>query len=691
MRDWIRLGKLAAGALTALTVGCGSNGDHQDGAAGATGLAGGGTAEAGHGGSTADAAGSYSVAGAAGQSDAGGVGGQSGAGGLGGSLGSSGAAGNATAGNGGSHAGSAGSGGSSDGVTLDAATLPDARVNNSYTFALHARGGSGGYTFSLSDGALPDGITLTSDGTIRGLATTEATASFTAQVTDSAGATSVATYSLRVGLHRWVAYQWYFRDDSNGVDGPFEAHTSLQDLSSLSANAVEPSECAAATGVSSGPPAAFSPDGSWFACANSVFDARNAVLGTSTTLPCSSSGWSPEANIIICVNGSKLGFVDVRAPDDDRLFSMPSGCTLDGRAIVWSPGGQLLAFTCDNGASYVVSPHWAARPLVPLSVGNYGSLRFVSDQVLTFVGASENLTYSRVTEGSITSPVELNQIQGNVPSAFNPANERAVYDYLMVDFKAGTVTSGYAMSPDLSYFLKLANGEVSVYADPAQAPVASVSGVTEIGPSSPDGHVLVVATSDASAGLLWLTPSIHLAPLGTWPYGGIYTLGEDGTFGVLNVGGQLNTFSLDSSQASIPINSGSFSWWGGTNDEDTPTVISPTQRAFVYTNCIATVDVTGEPHDMGCSPVGTSFAAFGGREQFWLPNEPFEAWSSDSSVALFLSAGIQYANPGSPTDPAQGLIAMRVADTQHPKELVAAIAGTFEDYIQTVTWYQTQP
>jgi uncharacterized protein (TIGR03437 family) len=77
--------------------------------------------------------------------------------------------------------------------------LPAGKVNTGYSTSLGATGGIPPYTnWTISNGTLPQGLTLSSAGVLSGTPTTAGAYSFTIQLTDSAGGTASAPFQLNI-------------------------------------------------------------------------------------------------------------------------------------------------------------------------------------------------------------------------------------------------------------------------------------------------------------------------------------------------------------------------------------------------------------------------------------------------------------------------------------------------------------
>jgi large repetitive protein len=83
-------------------------------------------------------------------------------------------------------------------VSITTAGLPPGTVGVPYSQALAATGGSGGYTWSVTSGSLPTGLTLSASGLISGVPSSSGTSSFTVQVRNQTGATASQNLTITV-------------------------------------------------------------------------------------------------------------------------------------------------------------------------------------------------------------------------------------------------------------------------------------------------------------------------------------------------------------------------------------------------------------------------------------------------------------------------------------------------------------
>jgi Putative Ig domain len=80
---------------------------------------------------------------------------------------------------------------------ISTATLPSGKVGIAYSQTLTATDGVSPYTWSITDGSLPGGLTLNAN-VIAGTPTTSGSFTFTIQVTDSAGSTAKSSLSINI-------------------------------------------------------------------------------------------------------------------------------------------------------------------------------------------------------------------------------------------------------------------------------------------------------------------------------------------------------------------------------------------------------------------------------------------------------------------------------------------------------------
>lgn len=82
-------------------------------------------------------------------------------------------------------------------ITLSPASMPDGRVGVAYQQTVTAVGG-GPFTFAMSAGTLPAGLTLAADGTLAGTPTSAGPAAFSIAATGTGGCTGTAMYAFTV-------------------------------------------------------------------------------------------------------------------------------------------------------------------------------------------------------------------------------------------------------------------------------------------------------------------------------------------------------------------------------------------------------------------------------------------------------------------------------------------------------------
>ena len=83
-------------------------------------------------------------------------------------------------------------------IVLDPATLPDPVAGAAYAQSVSANGGMAPYSFAVTAGALPAGISLSTAGALSGSATQVGTFSFTVTATDANGQTGSRAYTFSV-------------------------------------------------------------------------------------------------------------------------------------------------------------------------------------------------------------------------------------------------------------------------------------------------------------------------------------------------------------------------------------------------------------------------------------------------------------------------------------------------------------
>jgi len=85
-------------------------------------------------------------------------------------------------------------------IALSPASLPQGVVSTLYSQGITASGGAPPYTFAVTSGALPSGLTLSTGGLLSGTPAAAGSFTFTVTATDAWGCTGSSSYSLTITL-----------------------------------------------------------------------------------------------------------------------------------------------------------------------------------------------------------------------------------------------------------------------------------------------------------------------------------------------------------------------------------------------------------------------------------------------------------------------------------------------------------
>jgi hypothetical protein len=93
-------------------------------------------------------------------------------------------------------------------VTITTSSLVNGNTKTAYNAVLAATGGVAPYSWTITSGSLPAGLSLNSNGTIAGTPTAAIVASFTVQAADSQGAPASATRTLTLTTYGTASLSW---------------------------------------------------------------------------------------------------------------------------------------------------------------------------------------------------------------------------------------------------------------------------------------------------------------------------------------------------------------------------------------------------------------------------------------------------------------------------------------------------
>jgi C1A family cysteine protease len=286
---------------------------------------------------------------------------------------------------------------------LSLSTLPAAQQGQAYAQALSVADGTGPYTYSLTRGSLPAGLSLAADGTLSGTPTSSGSANFTISATDSTAAnqggpfTGARSYSLSINPSPASQTQNINFDPAPNLSVGATATIGATATSGLpvSLSAAPASICALSgtqlTGVNTG------------TCTITASQPGDAVYlpatqATQAIVVAPSTGTTPQtinlsATQALMVGGTSPLAISATSGLSVRLSNItPATCALNGNTLSGLAAGT-CTISADQGGDTLYSAAPTATLNVPVQKLNQ-SVSFSSVPANLLVGASATLVAS---------------------------------------------------------------------------------------------------------------------------------------------------------------------------------------------------------------------------------------------------------------------------------------------------------
>jgi carbohydrate binding protein with CBM6 domain/putative Ig domain-containing protein len=241
-------------------------------------------------------------------------------------------------------------------LAVSTSSLPAATVGGSYSQDLSASGGISPYSWSLTSGSLPAGLSLVSDGTISGTPTAVGSSTFTVQATDSGTPAVTATQQLTLtvdpaalavstsSLPDGTAGSAYSQDlSASGGTSPYSW--------SVTSGSLPAGLSLASDGTISGTPASAGASSFTVQATDSGSPAQTATQQLTLTVgPAAGGGTSCQTTATSFISAdcyaSSQGTIDVTAATGD---TKPSG--VDGNQVAQLANGDYLEYNNVNFGS----------------------------------------------------------------------------------------------------------------------------------------------------------------------------------------------------------------------------------------------------------------------------------------------------------------------------------------------------
>jgi hypothetical protein len=447
-------------------------------------------------------------------------------------------------------------------LTIATTSLPDALYNVSYSVVFAASGGSGAaQVWSLTQGLLPQGVSLAANGTLAGVPLQEGPFDFQITVSELPPGTATTTgrFTLIVQRKRWLVY------DANNIEALNNFALYAVDVRNPAAQILVSSNLSVVTGYVD--KFEFSPDGKWLAFLGAQVGARQLYVVDMT-------GMVPGAPRPV----NEYGSVDFFA---------------------WSPDSRWLAFgdDSDQGIDILIADMTQpqAHPArAAIGVGNINGIAFVTNDLLSYW--VDFLAFTQRPPGGAFGTPEMLTLYGalvqrwpDLESGLFASNGEGCQDptWNVIDFHDPLTTRAFP-------------GDVSV--SPGRDYVAHRQ--------NPDDQYLIYPVWGTDPLVSYPTETHFCAP-GGWSHDGklFVSAGDNDTLQVTHVDGLMST-------------TGTLPGTYGTVAENGPPVFSPDDRWLGFSTSLGAYVVRNDHGTLGAAVGGgvSVTAEFGEPRLAFAPN-----------------------------------------------------------------------
>ena len=248
-------------------------------------------------------------------------------------------------------------------IPLTPASLPGGTVGGGYSQSLTSTGGTPPYSFAVTTGSLPAGLSLSGSGSLNGTPSAIGTNTFTVTATDTNGCTGSQAYTLVVGgpvSWTWngsVSTDWFNPNNWTpvGVPGPNDTVNFASGTINLTAPVTFSGQFNWSGGTLSGNPLTITSnamvDVSGSAFLSGTLNSTNATVGIiGTVASLTLTGGTILGGTVVATNGASLivssgtldgvtfnGMLDVGNTYNGAVLTVTDGLVLDGTALVGNP------------------------------------------------------------------------------------------------------------------------------------------------------------------------------------------------------------------------------------------------------------------------------------------------------------------------------------------------------------------